>query len=441
MSLYEKLLAKEENIAIVGLGYVGMPIAVAFAKKGLSVIGFDLNKAKIELYRNGVDPTKEVGDEAIKASTVIFTADETKLREAKFHIVAVPTPVNTDHTPNLAPVIGASEIIGRNLVKGSIVVYESTVYPGVTEDICVPILERESGLKCGVDFKVGYSPERINPGDKVHRLENIHKIVSGMDEESLKEIKNVYDLVIEVGTYPVSTIKTAEAVKVVENSQRDINIAFMNELAMVFDRMGIDTNEVVDGMNTKWNALGFRPGLVGGHCIGVDPYYFTYEAEKLGYHSQIILNGRIVNDGMANFVADAAVKQMIQAGQAPKNSKVVILGLTFKENCPDTRNSKVGDMIKRLHEYGIEPVVVDPWASEADAMHEYGVSLTKLEEVQNADCIIAAVAHNEFKALKLEEIKGLFSSSLEDEQKVLIDVKGLYQVKDLKASNLRYWRL
>ena len=441
MSLYEKLLAKEENIAIVGLGYVGMPIAVAFAKKGLSVIGFDINKAKIELYKQGIDPTKEVGDEAIKASTVIFTADETKLREAKFHIVAVPTPVNTDHTPNLAPVIGASEIIGRNLVKGSIVVYESTVYPGVTEDICVPILERESGLKCGVDFKVGYSPERINPGDKVHRLENIRKIVSGMDAESLEEIKKVYDLVIEVGTYPVSNIKTAEAVKVVENSQRDINIAFMNELAMVFDRMGIDTNEVVDGMNTKWNALGFRPGLVGGHCIGVDPYYFTYEAEKLGYHSQIILNGRIVNDGMANFVADAAVKQMIQAGKAPKNSKVVILGLTFKENCPDTRNSKVGDMIKRLHEYGIEPVIVDPWASETDATHEYGVSLTKLEEVQNADCIIVAVAHNEFKTLKLEEIKNLFSSSLEDEQKVLIDVKGLYQVKDLKDSNLRYWRL
>lgn len=275
MPLYKKLIAKEEKLSLVGLGYVGMPIAVAFANKGINVVGFDLNEKKIELYKSGVDPTNEVGDEAITNTTVDFTADEKKLREAKFHIVAVPTPVNTDHTPDLTPVEGASEILGRNLTKGSVVVFESTVYPGVTEDVCIPILEKESGLKCGVEFKVGYSPERINPGDKVHRLENIHKIVSGMDEESLEEIKKVYDIVIEVGTYPVSSIKTAEAVKVVENSQRDINIAFMNELAMVFDRMGIDTNEVVDGMNTKWNALGFRPGLVGGHCIGVDPYYFT----------------------------------------------------------------------------------------------------------------------------------------------------------------------
>ena len=441
MSLYKKLLAKEEKLSLVGLGYVGMPIAVAFANKGIDVVGFDLNAKKIELYKSGVDPTNEVGDEAITATTVDFTADETKLREAKFHIVAVPTPVNTDHTPDLTPVIGASEILGRNLTKGSIVVYESTVYPGVTEDVCIPILERESGLKCGEDFKIGYSPERINPGDKVHRLENIHKIVSGMDEESLSIIKAVYDIVIEVGTYPVSTIKTAEAVKVVENSQRDINIAFMNELAMVFDRMGIDTNEVVDGMNTKWNALGFRPGLVGGHCIGVDPYYFTYEAEKLGYHSQIILNGRIVNDGMGKYVADAAVKKMIQAGQGPKNSKVVILGLTFKENCPDTRNSKVDDIIKRLNEYGIEPIVVDPWASERDAMNEYGVTLTKLEDIADADCIIVAVAHNEFKELKLDDIKAMFNADLADNQKVLIDVKGLYKVDELKASGLSYWRL
>ncbi len=440
MSLYQKIIAKEEKLSLVGLGYVGMPIAVAFAAKGLQVVGFDLNKAKIDLYKAGVDPTKEVGDEVIKNTTVEFTSDETKLREAKFHIVAVPTPVNTDHTPDLTPVIGASEIVGRNLTKGSIVVYESTVYPGVTEDVCVPILERESGMKCGIDFKVGYSPERINPGDKVHRLENIRKIVSGMDAESLEEIKNVYDIVIEVGTYPVSTIKTAEAVKVVENSQRDINIAFMNELAIVFDRMGIDTNEVVDGMNTKWNALGFRPGLVGGHCIGVDPYYFTYEAEKLGYHSQIILNGRIVNDSMGKYVADAAIKKMIEAGQAPKNAKVVILGLTFKENCPDTRNSKVDDIIKRLNEYGINPTVVDPWASERDAMHEYGVILTRMEDVKDADCIIVAVAHQEFKAITLDEMKKLFKKGADDE-KVLIDVKGLYQVNDLKASGLKYWRL
>ncbi|MBQ3231023.1 MAG: nucleotide sugar dehydrogenase [Clostridia bacterium] len=439
MSLYNQIVDKKEKISLVGLGYVGMPIAVAFSKK-VDVIGFDLNSAKIELYKNGIDPTNEVGNDAIKACAVEFTDNPAKLREAKFHIVAVPTPVNTDHTPDLAPVIGASEIVGRNLVKGSIVVYESTVYPGVTEDVCVPILERESGLKCGVDFKVGYSPERINPGDKVHRLENITKIVSGMDAEALEEIKNVYDLVIEVGTYPVSSIKTAEAIKVVENSQRDINIAFMNELAMVFDRMGIDTNEVVDGMNTKWNALGFRPGLVGGHCIGVDPYYFTYEAEKLGYHSQIILNGRIVNDGMGKFVAEAAIKKMIAVGQAPKKSKVVILGLTFKENCPDTRNSKVDDIIKCLNSYGIVPTVVDPWASERDAMHEYGVSLTALSDVKDADCVIVAVAHNEFKAMSLNDIKALFKDGA-DEEKVLLDVKGLYKIPELEASGMTYWRL
>ena len=440
MSLYDKLRKNEEKLSLVGLGYVGMPIAVAFAKKGINVIGYDLNKEKIDLYKSGVDPTREVGNEVIKNTTVEFTADEEKLREAKFHIVAVPTPVNTDHTPDLTPVIGASEILGRNLTKGSIVVYESTVYPGCTEDVCIPILEKQSGLKCGVDFKVGYSPERINPGDKVHRLENIHKIVSGMDEESLEEIKNVYDIVIEVGTYPVSNIRTAEAVKVVENSQRDINIAFMNELAMVFDRMNIDTNEVVDGMNTKWNALGFRPGLVGGHCIGVDPYYFTYEAEKLGYHSQIILNGRIVNDSMGKYIADATIKEMIKVGQAPKKSKVVILGLTFKENCPDTRNSKVDDIIKRLNEYGIEPIVVDPWASERDAMREYGVELTPLHEVKDADCVIVAVAHNEFKALRLDDIKKLYRVSA-DSEKVLIDVKGIYSVKDLNNSGMDYWRL
>lgn len=440
MSIYEKLMKKEENLALVGLGYVGMPIAVAFAKKGLNVIGFDLNKEKIELYKSGIDPTLEVGNETIRKTTVQFTSDESDLKKAKFIIVAVPTPVNIDHTPDLTPVIGASEIVGRNLTKGAIVVYESTVYPGCTEHVCIPILERESGLKCGVDFKIGYSPERINPGDKVHRLENIHKIVSGCDAESLKEIKNVYDIVIEVGTHPVSNMRTAEAVKVVENSQRDINIAFMNELAMVFDRMDIDTNEVVDGMNTKWNALGFRPGLVGGHCIGVDPYYFTYEAEKLGYHSQIILNGRIVNDSMGAYVANAAVKKMIEAGQAPKKSKVVILGLTFKENCPDTRNSKVNDIIKQLNTYEISPVVADPWASERDAMHEYGVTLTKLEDVKDADCVIVAVAHKEFKALDLNDIKKLYKNG-SDEAKVLLDVKGLYNVDDLRKSGMKWWRL
>ena len=439
MSLYEKIINREEKIALIGLGYVGMPIAVAFAQKA-DVIGFDVNKAKIELYRSGIDPTNEVGDEAIRTTGVVFTSDEKDLRKAKFLIVAVPTPVNLDKTPDLAPVIGASRVVGRNLTKGAIVVYESTVYPGVTEDICVPILERESGLRCGVDFKVGYSPERINPGDKIHRLENITKIVSGMDAEALAEIKNVYDLVIEVGTYPVSTIKTAEAIKVVENSQRDINIAFMNELAMVFDRMGIDTNEVVDGMNTKWNALGFRPGLVGGHCIGVDPYYFVYEAEKLGYHSQIILAGRKVNDGMGTFVADAAIKEMVLVGKSPKNARVAIFGLTFKENCPDTRNSKVEDIIIRLREYGIEPIVVDPWASKRDAMHEYGVTLTAMEEIRDLDCLILAVAHREFREMRVEDYLKLFRN-MPDEEKVLVDVKGILDREEMKQTGIRCWRL
>lgn len=441
MSLYEKLIKKDESLSVVGLGYVGMPLAVAFAAKGFNVIGFDLNEKKIDLYKSGIDPTLEVGNDVIRSTTIFFTPDENDLKKAKFHIVAVPTPVNTDHTPDLTPVIGASEIVGRNLTEGSIVVFESTVYPGCTEDVCIPVLEKESGLKCGVDFKVGYSPERINPGDKVHRLENIHKIVSGMDKNSLEEIKNVYDAVIEVGTHPVSSIKTAEAVKVVENSQRDINIAFMNELAMVFDRMDIDTNEVVDGMNTKWNALGFRPGLVGGHCIGVDPYYFTYEAEKLGYHSQIILSGRIVNDNMGKYVADAAIKKMVEAGQAPKHSKVVIMGLTFKENCPDIRNSKVEDILKRLSEYEIRPLVVDPWANADEALAEYGVELTDIHDVHDADCVIMAVAHNEFRELGLDGAMKLFNDKLDAESRVFLDVKGLYTVDELKKSGMKYWRL
>ena len=436
-TLCSRLLAGEEKLALVGLGYVGMPIAVEFAKH-VKVIGFNHNENRIQQYKNGIDPTNEVGNEAIKNTTVDFTSDETRLREAKFLIVAVPTPVNSDHTPDLFPVENASRIVGRNLTRGSIVCYESTVYPGVTEDVCIPILEKESGLKCGEDFKIAYSPERINPGDKVHTLTTIRKIVSGMDELTCKIVKQVYDIVIEAGTYPVSSIKTAEAVKVVENSQRDINIAFMNELAMVLDRMGIDTNEVVDGMNTKWNALGFRPGLVGGHCIGVDPYYFTYEAEKLGYHSQIILNGRIVNDGMGAYVAETAVKKMVEAGQAPKKSKVVILGITFKENCPDCRNSKVEDIIKRLNDYGIEPLVVDPWADPAVAKKEYGVELTELEDIRDADCIIVAVAHKEFKEMKLDDIVKLYKA---DTEPVLIDVKGLYPIKELNDSGMKWWRL
>ncbi len=438
MSLYERLKKGEEKLSVLGLGYVGMPLAVAFAKK-LQVIGFDLNREKIQVYLGGRDPTGEVGDEAIRETSMRFTGDETALREARFHIVAVPTPIYADKTPDLGPVEGASRILGRNLTPGSIVVYESTVYPGVTEENCVPILEAESGLKCGRDFKVGYSPERINPGDRVHRLENIRKIVSGMDAESLEEIRRVYDLIITAGTFPVSTIKTAEAVKVAENSQRDINIAFMNELAMVFDRMGIDTNEVVDGMNTKWNALGFRPGLVGGHCIGVDPYYFTYEAEVLGYHSQIILAGRKINDSMGTFVADAAIREMVLAGMTPKTARVAILGFTFKENCPDLRNSKVKDIHDRLREYGISPMVYDPQADPAECRVLYGVELVSLKELREMDCIILAVAHREFTALGAEELLGFFRAGGE---RVLVDVKGMLKRKDMDGvPGLRYWRL
>lgn len=439
MNLFDKILRHEEKIALTGLGYVGMPIAVAFAKKA-EVIGFDLNQKKIELYQNGIDPTNEVGNEAIKNTTVVFTSDETKLQEAKFHIIAVPTPVNVDKTPDLSPVEGASRIVGRNLTKGSYVVYESTVYPGVTEDICVPILERESGLKCGVDFKVGYSPERINPGDKIHRLENIKKIVSGMDAESLETIAKVYELVIEAGVHKAGSIKVAEAAKVVENSQRDINIAFMNELAMVFDRMGIDTKEVVEAMNTKWNALGFYPGLVGGHCIGVDPYYFVYQAEKLGYHSQIILSGRKINDGMGEFVADNIIKQLILANKIVKQAKVVILGITFKENCPDTRNSKVADIIKRLREYSIEPVVVDPQADKEGAKREYGVALTALKDIKDADCIVLAVAHDAFKDITLDKMNSMFKECPQNE-KVVIDVKSILNKTEMTKQGYRYWRL
>lgn len=437
-TIYNGLISGKEKLALVGLGYVGMPIAVEFAKH-INVIGFDINKTRVKEYRNGIDSTNEVG-EAIKNTTVDFTADPTRLKEAKFIIVAVPTPVNDDTTPDLRPVEGASRTVGQNITPGTIVVFESTVYPGVTEDICVPIIETESGLKCGIDWKIGYSPERINPGDRVHTLTSIRKIVSGMDEESATEIKKVYDIVIKAGTVPVSTIKTAEAVKVVENSQRDINIAFVNEVAMICDRMGIDTDEVIYGMNSKWNALGFKPGLVGGHCIGVDPYYLTNAAEKLGYHSQIILNGRKVNDSMGAFVADAAIKQMIEAGLAPKKANVVILGITFKENCPDTRNSKVVDIIKRLKEYEIDPIVSDSWADVEVAKHEYGVDLVAFEELPKADCLIVAVGHNEFRSMSTMQLKTMFKD-VPDAEKVLIDVKSLYRLDELKASGIRFWRL
>lgn len=436
MKLYEELVQKQEKLSLVGLGYVGMPIAVAFAKK-IDVIGFDLNAEKIALYQKGIDPTKEVGDEAIRQTTVQFTADETRLKEAKFHIVAVPTPVNDDHTPDLTPVEGASRILGRNLTKGSIVVFESTVYPGVTEDICVPILENESGLKCGVDFKIGYSPERINPGDKVHRLESITKIVSGMDEETLDTVARVYELVVHAGVHRAESIKVAEAAKVIENSQRDINIAFMNELSIIFNKMGIDTQSVLKAAGTKWNFLKFYPGLVGGHCIGVDPYYLTYKAEELGYHSQVILAGRRINDDMGKYVAENVVKNLIAADKPVKNARVAILGFTFKENCPDTRNTKVIDIVNELHEYGITPVIADPQADAAEAKRLYGVEFVDVSTVKDMDAVVLAVAHTEFQNFTMDDMSKLFG----DGKKVLLDLKGLLNRKEYESAGYFYWRL
>lgn len=438
MGLYEKLVNGEEKLSLVGLGYVGMPIAVAFGRK-INVIGYDLNAQKVEQYKAGYDPTREVGDDVIKQANVEFTADETKLKEAKFHIVAVPTPVNDDHTPDLRPVEGASRTVGRNLVKGSIVVFESTVYPGVTEDICVPIMEKESGLTCGVDFKVGYSPERINPGDKVHRLETIVKIVSGMDEETLDTIAKVYELVVEAGVYRADSIKVAEAAKVIENSQRDINIAFMNELSIIFNKLGIDTKSVLEAAGTKWNFLNFFPGLVGGHCIGVDPYYLTYKAEEMGYHSQIILSGRRINDDMGRYVAENVVKNLIKADIAVKTASVAILGFTFKENCPDTRNTKVIDIVKELREYGIEPVIVDETADAQEAERLYGVKLAGREAIKDLDALVIAVAHEEFSHLSKEEIAGFFNQA--HEKKVLVDIKGILNRRDYMTEEYMYWRL
>ena len=440
MNLFEKIKAREEAVSLVGLGYVGMPIAIEFAKRGVKVIGYDLNAAKIETYKSGIDPTHEVGDEAIQHTDMEFTADETALRRAKFHIVAVPTPVNDDHTPDLTPVEGASRTLGRNLTKGSIVVFESTVYPGVTEDVCVPILEHESGLKCGVDFKIGYSPERINPGDKVHRLSTITKIVSGMDEETLENVAKVYEIVVDAGVHRAESIKVAEAAKVIENSQRDINIAFMNELSIIFNKMGIDTKAVLEAAGTKWNFLNFRPGLVGGHCIGVDPYYLTYKAEMLGYHSQIILSGRRINDDMGRYVAEQVVKKLIAAEAPVRNAKVGILGFTFKEDCPDTRNTKVIDIVKELNEYGIQPLIADPYADAQEAEHLYGVSFCGMDEIKECDAVILAVAHSAFTGLTMQQIDSMFKCG-ENGKKVLADIKGMLDRKKFEAAGYRYWRL
>lgn len=437
MSLKDAIVLGEEKISVIGLGYVGLPLAVAFANF-TQVVGFDISCEKIEQYKKGHDLTQEVGNEVLSQSSIDFTCDEEKLSTCLFHIIAVPTPIKNDKTPNLTPVIEASKTLGRHLQKGSIVVYESTVYPGVTEEICIPLLEEYSGLTCGTDFSIGYSPERINPGDKIHRLENITKVVSGYDEETLDVIADLYELIIEAGVHRASSIKVAEAAKVIENSQRDINIAFMNELAIIFNKMDIDTKEVLEAAGTKWNFLHFTPGLVGGHCIGVDPYYLTYRAKQLGYQAEVILSGRRINDYMGKYVAQETIKHLIQAGKSIKDAKVAILGITFKENCPDVRNTKVLDIINELNDYGVETFIHDPVADTSELLRENNITLLSLDAVNDMDAIIIAVAHDVFKELDLEWIN---NASSKDQKPILIDVKGLFSVSSNEDLDLLYWRL
>jgi UDP-N-acetyl-D-galactosamine dehydrogenase len=437
MRLFEDIKNKKEKISVIGLGYVGLPLAVELAKK-FDVVGYDINKEKLDKYVSGVDVTDEVGDEALRNTSMTFTSDEADLRDCKFHIVSVPTPINMDKTPNLEPVIGASETVGRNLTEGSIVVYESTVYPGTTEEICIPVLEKESGLAFGEDFKVGYSPERINPGDKVNTLTKIIKIVSGSDEEALREISAVYGAIIEAGVHEAESIKVAEAAKVIENSQRDINIAFMNELSMVFNKMDINTKAVLEAAGTKWNFLNFTPGLVGGHCIGVDPYYFTYKAEQLGYHSQIILSGRKINDDMGKYVASNIIKKMIRAKQEVDGATVAIFGLTFKENVADVRNTRVIDIIDELKEYGVNVIVYDPVAEAENVYREFGIELAAKEELQDLDAVVLAVPHKELKAeFDLDRLDTLYKN----DKKVLVDIKSMYDRKESEAKGFHYWSL
>lgn len=437
--MLENLINGKEKLAVVGMGYVGLPLAIAFSEKEFNVIGFDINQNKIEKYLNGEDPTNEVGDERIKNSKNIeFTSDETKLKEAKFIIVAVPTPVLENKMPDLRPLEGASTVIGRNLSKGTIVVYESTVYPGATEEVCLPILERESELKCGVDFKIGYSPERINPADKVNTLTKIIKITSGMDKESSDIIAGVYSQVITAGIHRASSIKVAEAAKVIENSQRDINIAFVNELSLIFDRIGIDTLEVLEAAGTKWNFLPYRPGLVGGHCIGVDPYYLANKASELGYHAQVILAGRRINDNMAKFVAEKTIKKLINDNIRVKGADILVMGLTFKENCPDLRNSKVNDIIKELKEYGANVHVIDPMAPKEEALEEYGIILEDESSIKNMDAVVVAVGHKEYRDMKPADLRKYFNPVYS--KPLLIDVKSIFNKAEAEKE-YDYWRL
>lgn len=438
--MYQRLLNKEEKLCVIGMGYVGAPIAVGFSKH-LDVIGFDINKEKIERLKKGQDVTGEVQDEVLKHCSVDFTSDENKLSDASFFIVAVPTPVNKNNTPDLKPLKSASTLLGKHIKKGSVVVYESTVYPGLTEEVCIPIIEKESGLKFGVDFKAGYSPERINPGDKVHRLDSIIKIVSGSDKEALDLIAKVYELVVEAGVYRAESIKVAEAAKVIENSQRDINIAFMNELSIIFHKLDIDTKAVLEAAGTKWNFLNFQPGLVGGHCIGVDPYYLTYKAEQLGYNPQVLLAGRRINDGMGRYIARCFVKKMIAADINMKGAKIGVFGITFKENCPDIRNTKVVGIIRELQEYGAEITVIDPLADTKETMEEYGIPVITMEEAPEHafDAVMITTMHDVFKEKEAVFWKKYFKEGLK--KNILGDIKGIYSREDYEKAEYDFWRL
>ncbi|MDU4695263.1 MAG: nucleotide sugar dehydrogenase [Paenibacillus sp.] len=435
--LYENIKSRQTAIAVIGLGYVGLPIAVAFAQR-TKVIGFDVNVRKVEGYLRGKDATGDLGDETIANCGVEFTSDPERLSEADCFIVTVPTPVSSGNVPDLQFIRNASKLVGSVMRRGAVVIYESTVYPGVTDEVCVPLLESESGLVCGPDFKVGYSPERINPGDKQHRLENIVKIVSGNDREAVEFVAKLYELIVHAGVHRAESIKVAEAAKVIENAQRDINIAFMNELSMLFHEMDIDTNAVLQAAGTKWNFLPFRPGLVGGHCIGIDPYYLTYKAEDAGYHSKIILAGRHINDGMGKYVAQNIIKRMVRLQVDLKHSRVGVLGLSFKEDCRDIRNSKVIDIIRELEDYGITPLVADPFVDPQEAYEEYGIELCEMDAMRELDVMVLAVPHRDFAGLHLHEVEAMFRK---DQAKLLFDVKGVYPRSRFENNGFHYWSL
>lgn len=439
-NFYDELISREKKLCVVGMGYVGLPIAVSFSNY-VDVIGFDINEEKINNLKSGIDITGEVEEGALENCKVCFTAQENMLKEADFFIVAVPTPIDDNKLPDIYPLTSASTLISKHMKPGSVVVYESTVYPGLTEEVCVPILEKYSGLTYKKDFKVGYSPERINPGDKVHRLENIVKIVSGCDDETRDLIAGVYELVVKAGVYPAENIMVAEAAKVIENSQRDINIAFMNELSIIFHKMGIDTKAVLKAASTKWNFLDFKPGLVGGHCIGIDPYYLTYQAQKLGYHSEVILSGRRINDNMGQYIARCIVKKMLEADIKVKGAKIGIFGFTFKENCPDIRNTKVVDIAKELKEYQVCPILADPMADALEAKELYGVNLMSIDQVpeESMDGIVVAVAHEMFHDYLPENWNKYYKKGIPC--KLIADVKGIYDKQEFVKKGYTYWSL